>query len=538
MVKIDDISDDKVWWFYNRNELDDLFNAGKIEWYSTVNCAWVTESYEAGNLRIPLAWLCEHTNDMHIKEKTKSEYKENIIDFQNYKLDDKNIDELFSIPFSKILSAQLSKYIQFTSRDTDYNAENAYGKKRNYTAEAIRKNFEKFVSVYFSNKNKDEKYNWINNVDSLKEIYKLYILFTAASINEENAIFNVKKKHTSDEAVTGILEKVLNSDRDMTSVFMIDNTAYISQNSFYLEKLYSALVTNLQFTIDDFIEIAIISKYINDSLNQMVCFNYVINDEQQIIKPICQFNYKYLEKITSPKISFIILINILCKKKYLNINFKLLNYINQIKLQNNNFEKIYALKDIASKIDAYYNYQNTNNLNDLFKSNKILTLKEQNLLLDFILPDCKEYKQKKQKVGMFDRHINYINAIYMFMMMKRQNYIVSFFDILYISFIYFRLYKNILPLLKQYQTKRNNKSVDGIWKEIINNEDTSNEWLYIKYAATLFEPYYMIWERIRTVRVDSKTWEQSVKQEITLQLENYYTKNEFLDSIIKKLKKW
>lgn len=124
------------------------------------------------------------------------------------------------------------------------------------------------------------------------------------------------------------------------------------------------------------------------------------------------------------------------------------------------------------------------------------------------------------------------------MMMKRQNYIVSFFDILYISFIYFRLYKNILPLLKQYQTKRNNKSVDGIWKEIINNEDTSNEWLYIKYAATLFEPYYMIWERIRTVRVDSKTWEQSVKQEITLQLENYYTKNEFLDSIIKKLKKW
>ena len=48
----------------------------------------------------------------------------------------------------------------------------------------------------------------------------------------------------------------------------------------------------------------------------------------------------------------------------------------------------------------------------------------------------------------------------------------------------------------------------------------------------------MIWERIRTVRVDSKTWEQSVKQEITLQLENYYTKNEFLDSIIKKLKKW
>ena len=551
---INNIENNDYFFWYDRTEVENLIKNKNFTWYSTVYCTcysrpnFLCKPYEEYfNLRIPLAWLCEHTNDSYIKEKISDEYKQKIIDFENYKINGKNIDELFSIGFSKILSQNLAGYIQFASRNTAYNAKNYYGKKRNYTAEGVKTNFANFTSQYFSNKkeinyykNTHEKTEWINNVVALKEIFKLYILFTAASITKGDFALDKPELPIADEAVTGVLEKILAPNRDMTSVFMIDNTAYTSQNSFYLERLYTFLVINLQFTINDFKEIAFISKYVNDSLSQMFCFNAPIGNEIRRLTPKCNFNYELLKDISSPKISFIILMNILCKRKYLNINYKSLDNINTNYFQNNNFEKIYALKEISDKVDKYYNSQNTDNLylTDLFKDKKILTLDEQNLILDFILPNSNEYKQKKQKVSIFYRHINFIKAIYGFIGIKRTNFTINFFDILYLSFVYFRLYKNNLPYLKRYQTKRNSKNIDGIWKKIIKNKEKEYEWLEVKYVAIFFEPYYIVWERVRNKPISNDIWFENIKKVKTEELENYDIKMKFIVSVIETLKKW
>lgn len=553
---VNNIENNDYFIWYDRTEIENLIKDKSFTWYSTVYCTFYSKPNflwnpykECFSLRIPLAWLCEHTNDNYIKEKISNEYKENIIDFKNYKIEGKNIDGLFSRSFSQISSKNLADYIRFLSRDTTYNVVNDYGQQRNYTAEEIRTNFEDFVSRYFSNKNKLYDYEkaykktyWLDNVISLREIFKLYILFTAASIGKEDTVFEQSKLHINDAAVTGILEKILNIDRDMTSVFMIDNIAYASQNSFYLERLYSILVLNLQFSIDDFLEIVTINQYIDDYLNQMFCFNTVINNEIRRLTPVCQFNYETLKNITAPKISFIILINVLCKRKYLNINYKILNTIKENHFINKSFEKIYALRDIVDKIDDYYKHSNYASqdefLDNLFKNNKILSFKDQNLILDFILPEHKEYKQKKQKVNLFYRHIEYIKSIYIFIKLKRKIFTVNFFDIFYLSFIYFRLYKNNLPVLKQYQTKRNYKKIDGVWKKIITNKGKVDEWLDFKYGVTLFELYYMVWEDIKDGHVDDSTFDKYIKKIMTEQLENYYFKIDFLDSIIKNLKIW
>ena len=267
---VNNIENNDYFIWYDRTEIENLIKDKSFTWYSTVYCTFYSKPNflwnpykECFSLRIPLAWLCEHTNDNYIKEKISNEYKENIIDFKNYKIEGKNIDGLFSRSFSQISSKNLADYIRFLSRDTTYNAVNDYGQQRNYTAEEIKTNFGNFVSRYFSNKNKlykcqkrYENNNWLSNVVSLGEIFKLYIIFTGASIDKEDVVFDKTKSYISDDAVTGIVEKILNSDRDITSVFRIDDSAYISKNSYYLEKLYTVLCINFIKSIDEFKEIA------------------------------------------------------------------------------------------------------------------------------------------------------------------------------------------------------------------------------------------------------------------------------------------
>ena len=565
-----------IW--YDRTEIENLIKDKSFTWYSTVYCTFYSKPNflwnpykECFSLRIPLAWLCEHTNDNYIKEKISNEYKENIIDFKNYKIEGKNIDGLFSRSFSQISSKNLADYIRFLSRDTTYNAVNDYGQQRNYTAEEIKTNFGNFVSRYFSNKNKlykcqkrYENNNWLSNVVSLGEIFKLYIIFTGASIDKEDVVFDKTKSYISDDAVTGIVEKILNSDRDITSVFRIDDSAYISKNSYYLEKLYTVLCINFIKSIDEFKEIADTINSINEYLENSNCI--ILNYDEEILKnvfesndvknlkyskieesiyliyPKEEFNFKKLsDSIKSPLLTFIIIFNSYNILKRFKIKMSILKLIKNINVEYTGIEKIYSLKNIAAKVNACYSKNKVSgpDFKDLFNNTKVLSRDEQNQLLKFIFEGINNHKQRKEIVNLVCRHMHNVNAIYCFILMKSR-YLkrVDFLDYLYLLFVYFRIYKKNIPVLNKYREKEKQKKVDGKWREIINKSKNIYDWLEVENAAGLFEVYFNIWERLKNKQSNDKTWKMNHDNEVKSECKTFEYKKQFLDSVIENLKKW
>ena len=575
---VNNIENNDYFIWYDRTEIENLIKDKSFTWYSTVYCTFYSKPNflwnpykECFSLRIPLAWLCEHTNDNYIKEKISNEYKENIIDFKNYKIEGKNIDGLFSRSFSQISSKNLADYIRFLSRDTTYNAVNDYGQQRNYTAEEIKTNFGNFVSRYFSNKNKlykcqkqYENNNWLSNVVSLGEIFKLYIIFTGASIDKEDVVFDKTKSYISDDAVTGIVEKILNSDRDITSVFRIDDSAYISKNSYYLEKLYTVLCINFIKSIDEFKEIADTINSINEYLENSNCI--ILNYDEEILKnvfesndvknlkyskieesiyliyPKEEFNFKKLsDSIKSPLLTFIIIFNSYNILKRFKIKMSILKLIKNINVEYTGIEKIYSLKNIAAKVNACYSKNKVSgpDFKDLFNNTKVLSRDEQNQLLKFIFEGIDNHKQRKEIVNLVCRHMHNVNAIYCFILMKSR-YLkrVDFLDYLYLLFVYFRIYKKNIPVLNKYREKEKQKKVDGKWREIINKSKNIYDWLEVENAAGLFEVYFNIWERLKNKQSNDKTWKMNHDNEVKSECKTFEYKKQFLDSVIENLKKW
>lgn len=575
---VNNIENNNYFIWYDRTEIENLIKDKSFTWYSTVYCTFYSKPNflwnpykECFSLRIPLAWLCEHTNDNYIKEKISNEYKENIIDFKNYKIEGKNIDGLFSRSFSQISSKNLADYIRFLSRDTTYNAVNDYGQQRNYTAEEIKTNFGNFVSRYFSNKNKlykcqkqYENNNWLSNVVSLGEIFKLYIIFTGASIDKEDVVFDKTKSYISDDAVTGIVEKILNSDRDITSVFRIDDSAYISKNSYYLEKLYTVLCINFIKSIDEFKEIADTINSINEYLENSNCI--ILNYDEEILKnvfesndvknlkyskieesiyliyPKEEFNFKKLsDSIKSPLLTFIIIFNSYNILKRFKIKMSILKLIKNINVEYTGIEKIYSLKNIAAKVNACYSKNKVSgpDFKDLFNNTKVLSRDEQNQLLKFIFEGINNHKQRKEIVNLVCRHMHNVNAIYCFILMKSR-YLkrVDFLDYLYLLFVYFRIYKKNIPVLNKYREKEKQKKVDGKWREIINKSKNIYDWLEVENAAGLFEVYFNIWERLKNKQSNDKTWKMNHDNEVKSECKTFEYKKQFLDSVIENLKKW
>lgn len=575
---VNNIENNDYFIWYDRTEIENLIKDKSFTWYSTVYCTFYSKPNflwnpykECFSLRIPLAWLCEHTNDNYIKEKISNEYKENIIDFKNYKIEGKNIDGLFSRSFSQISSKNLADYIRFLSRDTTYNAVNDYGQQRNYTAEEIKTNFGNFVSRYFSNKNKlykcqkrYENNNWLSNVVSLVEIFKLYIIFTGASIDKEDVVFDKTKSYISDDAVTGIVEKILNSDRDITSVFRIDDSAYISKNSYYLEKLYTVLCINFIKSIDEFKEIADTINSINEYLENSNCI--ILNYDEEILKnvfesndvknlkyskieesiyliyPKEEFNFKKLsDSIKSPLLTFIIIFNSYNILKRFKIKMSILKLIKNINVEYTGIEKIYSLKNIAAKVNACYSKNKVSgpDFKDLFNNTKVLSRDEQNQLLKFIFEGINNHKQRKEIVNLVCRHMHNVNAIYCFILMKSR-YLkrVDFLDYLYLLFVYFRIYKKNIPVLNKYREKEKQKKVDGKWREIINKSKNIYDWLEVENAAGLFEVYFNIWERLKNKQSNDKTWKMNHDNEVKSECKTFEYKKQFLDSVIENLKKW
>lgn len=575
---VNNIENNDYFIWYDRTEIENLIKDKSFTWYSTVYCTFYSKPNflwnpykECFSLRIPLAWLCEHTNDNYIKEKISNEYKENIIDFKNYKIEEKNIDGLFSRSFSQISSKNLADYIRFLSRDTTYNAVNDYGQQRNYTAEEIKTNFGNFVSRYFSNKNKlykcqkqYENNNWLSNVVSLGEIFKLYIIFTGASIDKEDVVFDKTKSYISDDAVTGIVEKILNSDRDITSVFRIDDSAYISKNSYYLEKLYTVLCINFIKSIDEFKEIADTINSINEYLENSNCI--ILNYDEEILKnvfesndvknlkyskieesiyliyPKEEFNFKKLsDSIKSPLLTFIIIFNSYNILKRFKIKMSILKLIKNINVEYTGIEKIYSLKNIAAKVNACYSKNKVSgpDFKDLFNNTKVLSRDEQNQLLKFIFEGINNHKQRKEIVNLVCRHMHNVNAIYCFILMKSR-YLkrVDFLDYLYLLFVYFRIYKKNIPVLNKYREKEKQKKVDGKWREIINKSKNIYDWLEVENAAGLFEVYFNIWERLKNKQSNDKTWKMNHDNEVKSECKTFEYKKQFLDSVIENLKKW
>ena len=575
---VNNIENNDYFIWYDRTEIENLIKDKSFTWYSTVYCTFYSKPNflwnpykECFSLRIPLAWLCEHTNDNYIKEKISNEYKENIIDFKNYKIEGKNIDGLFSRSFSQISSKNLADYIRFLSRDTTYNVVNDYGQQRNYTAEEIKTNFGNFVSRYFSNKNKlykcqkqYENNNWLSNVVSLGEIFKLYIIFTGASIDKEDVVFDKTKSYISDDAVTGIVEKILNSDRDITSVFRIDNSAYISKNSYYLEKLYTVLCINFIKSIDEFKEIADTINSINEYLENSNCI--ILNYDEEILKnvfesndvknlkyskieesiyliyPKEEFNFKKLsDSIKSPLLTFIIIFNSYNILKRFKIKMSILKLIKNINVEYTGIEKIYSLKNIAAKVNACYSKNKVSgpDFKDLFNNTKVLSRDEQNQLLKFIFEGINNHKQRKEIVNLVCRHMHNVNAIYYFILMKSR-YLkrVDFLDYLYLLFVYFRIYKKNIPVLNKYREKEKQKKVDGKWREIINKSKNIYDWLEVENAAGLFEVYFNIWERLKNKQSNDKTWKMNHDNEVKSECKTFEYKKQFLDSVIENLKKW
>ena len=575
---VNNIENNDYFIWYDRTEIENLIKDKSFTWYSTVYCTFYSKPNflwnpykECFSLRIPLAWLCEHTNDNYIKEKISNEYKENIIDFKNYKIEGKNIDGLFSRSFSQISSKNLADYIRFLSRDTTYNAVNDYGQQRNYTAEEIKTNFGNFVSRYFSNKNKlykcqkqYENNNWLSNVVSLGEIFKLYIIFTGASIDKEDVVFDKTKSYISDDAVTGIVEKILNSDRDITSVFRIDDSAYISKNSYYLEKLYTVLCINFIKSIDEFKEIADTINSINEYLENSNCI--ILNYDEEILKnvfesndvknlkyskieesiyliyPKEEFNFKKLsDSIKSPLLTFIIIFNSYNILKRFKIKMSILKLIKNINVEYTGIEKIYSLKNIAAKVNACYskNKVSGHDFKDLFNNTKVLSRDEQNQLLKFIFEGINNHKQRKEIVNLVCRHMHNVNAIYCFILMKSR-YLkrVDFLDYLYLLFVYFRIYKKNIPVLNKYREKEKQKKVDEKWREIINKSKNIYDWLEVENAAGLFEVYFNIWERLKNKQSNDKTWKMNHDNEVKSECKTFEYKKQFLDSVIENLKKW
>lgn len=575
---VNNIENNDYFIWYDRTEIENLIKDKSFTWYSTVYCTFYSKPNflwnpykECFSLRIPLAWLCEHTNDNYIKEKISNEYKENIIDFKNYKIEGKNIDGLFSRSFSQISSKNLADYIRFLSRDTTYNAVNDYGQQRNYTAEEIKTNFGNFVSRYFSNKNKlykcqkqYENNNWLSNVVSLGEIFKLYIIFTGASIDKEDVVFDKTKSYISDDAVTGIVEKILNSDRDITSVFRIDDSAYISKNSYYLEKLYTVLCINFIKSIDEFKEIADTINSINEYLENSNCI--ILNYDEEILKnvfesndvknlkyskieesiyliyPKEEFNFKKLsDSIKSPLLTFIIIFNSYNILKRFKIKMSILKLIKNINVEYTGIEKIYSLKNIAAKVNACYSKNKVSgpDFKDLFNNTKVLSRDEQNQLLKFIFEGINNHKQRKEIVNLVCRHMHNVNAIYCFILMKSR-YLkrVDFLDYLYLLFVYFRIYKKYIPVLNKYREKETQKKVDGKWREIINKSKNIYDWLEVENAAGLFEVYFNIWERLKNKQSNDKTWKMNHDNEVKSECKTFEYKKQFLDSVIENLKKW
>lgn len=575
---VNNIENNDYFIWYDRTEIENLIKDKSFTWYSTVYCTFYSKPNflwnpykECFSLRIPLAWLCEHTNDNYIKEKISNEYKENIIDFKNYKIEGKNIDGLFSRSFSQISSKNLADYIRFLSRDTTYNAVNDYGQQRNYTAEEIKTNFGNFVSRYFSNKNKlykcqkqYENNNWLSNVVSLGEIFKLYIIFTGASIDKEDVVFDKTKSYISDDAVTGIVEKILNSDRDITSVFRIDDSAYISKNSYYLEKLYTVLCINFIKSIDEFKEIADTINSINEYLENSNCI--ILNYDEEILKnvfesndvknlkyskieesiyliyPKEEFNFKKLsDSIKSPLLTFIIIFNSYNILKRFKIKMSILKLIKNINVEYTGIEKIYSLKNIAAKVNACYSKNKVSgpDFKDLFNNTKVLSRDEQNQLLKFIFEGINNHKQRKEIVNLVCRHMHNVNAIYCFILMKSR-YLkrVDFLDYLYLLFVYFRIYKKNIPVLNKYREKEKQKKVDGKWREIINKSKNIYDWLEVENAAGLFEVYFNIWERLKNKQSNDKTWKMNHDNEVKSECKTFEYKKQFLDSVIENLKKW
>ena len=575
---VNNIENNDYFIWYDRTEIENLIKDKSFTWYSTVYCTFYSKPNflwnpykECFSLRIPLAWLCEHTNDNYIKEKISNEYKENIIDFKNYKIDGKNIDDLFSMSFLQISSKNLADYIRFLSRDTTYNAVNDYGQQRNYTAEEIKTNFGNFVSRYFSNKNKlykcqnqYENNNWLSNVVSLGEIFKLYIIFTGASIDKEDVVFDKTKSYISDDAVTGIVEKILNSDRDITSVFRIDDSAYISKNSYYLEKLYTVLCINFIKSIDEFKEIADTINSINEYLENSNCI--ILNYDEEILKnvfesndvknlkyskieesiyliyPKEEFNFKKLsDSIKSPLLTFIIIFNSYNILKRFKIKMSILKLIKNINVEYTGIEKIYSLKNIAAKVNACYSKNKVSgpDFKDLFNNTKVLSRDEQNQLLKFIFEGINNHKQRKEIVNLVCRHMHNVNAIYCFILMKSR-YLkrVDFLDYLYLLFVYFRIYKKNIPVLNKYGEKEKQKKVDGKWREIINKSKNIYDWLEVENAAGLFEVYFNIWERLKNKQSNDKTWKMNHDNEVKSECKTFEYKKQFLDSVIENLKKW
>ena len=575
---VNNIKNNDYFIWYDRTKIENLIKDKSFTWYSTVYCTFYSKPNflwnpykECFSLRIPLAWLCEHTNDNYIKEKISNEYKENIIDFKNYKIEGKNIDGLFSRSFSQISSKNLADYIRFLSRDTTYNAVNDYGQQRNYTAEEIKTNFGNFVSRYFSNKNKlykcqkqYENNNWLSNVVSLGEIFKLYIIFTGASIDKEDVVFDKTKSYISDDAVTGIVEKILNSDRDITSVFRIDDSAYISKNSYYLEKLYTVLCINFIKSIDEFKEIADTINSINEYLENSNCI--ILNYDEEILKnvfesndvknlkyskieesiyliyPKEEFNFKKLsDSIKSPLLTFIIIFNSYNILKRFKIKMSILKLIKNINVEYTGIEKIYSLKNIAAKVNACYSKNKVSgpDFKDLFNNTKVLSRDEQNQLLKFIFEGIDNHKQRKEIVNLVCRHMHNVNAIYYFILMKSR-YLkrVDFLDYLYLLFVYFRIYKKNIPVLNKYREKEKQKKVDGKWREIINKSKNIYDWLEVENAAGLFEVYFNIWERLKNKQSNDKTWKMNHDNEVKSECKTFEYKKQFLDSVIENLKKW
>ena len=575
---INNIENNDYFIWYDRTKIENLIKDKSFTWYSTVYCTFYSKPNflwnpykECFSLRIPLAWLCEHTNDNYIKEKISNEYKENIIDFKNYKIDGKNIDDLFSMSFLQISSKNLADYIRFLSRDTTYNAVNDYGQQRNYTAEEIKTNFGNFVSRYFSNKNKlykcqnqYENNNWLSNVVSLGEIFKLYIIFTGASIDKEDVVFDKTKSYISDDAVTGIVEKILNSDRDITSVFRIDDSAYISKNSYYLEKLYTVLCINFIKSIDEFKEIADTINSINEYLENSNCI--ILNYDEEILKnvfesndvknlkyskieesiyliyPKEEFNFKKLsDSIKSPLLTFIIIFNSYNILKRFKIKMSILKLIKNINVEYTGIEKIYSLKNIAAKVNACYSKNKVSgpDFKDLFNNTKVLSRDEQNQLLKFIFEGIDNHKQRKEIVNLVCRHMHNVNAIYYFILMKSR-YLkrVDFLDYLYLLFVYFRIYKKNIPVLNKYREKEKQKKVDGKGREIINKSKNIYDWLEVENAAGLFEVYFNIWERLKNKQSNDKTWKMNHDNEVKSECKTFEYKKQFLDSVIENLKKW
>lgn len=263
-----------------------------IQWHTPVEL--LSKKPKSGEMpcpfRLPAVFLKKHNLLINVLGEDydfTKDFRQYGLDFDLYKKDGKNIDELFEEYKGKRPPyPQMFKFCQFLYRKLDYHND----EKRNVYKQ-FEQEYKKFRNSFFTGLNDEKLPKFDPSVDRA-DFLKIFILYRSLKIRNVKEPLNTEREwlpdvseHGENETNAFDLDNIFLANIATTSGENKDNSTiaplcndYNSPNGVFIEKLYAMLWYNAKFEEG---EIQRIINYIRD-LERFACFIQYSDELQKI----------------------------------------------------------------------------------------------------------------------------------------------------------------------------------------------------------------------------------------------------------------